>query len=902
MDKQAVQTMKVTFYINYWTAAGQKLYIAGSVPELGDGQAGMAKEMSYSGGGYWTLQTDISPSVEEIGYRYILVNADGSSEVEPSGQKHRVTFDASQPVYILYDYWQLTPPQIALYTSAFTKNRFARESRKPQTGGRSNRTILIRVPNPRVERNQELYLAGNQDCLGFWAPEQSKKMCAVDFPDWEIRLNADEVTFPLEYKFLVRDKAGLLCHWEKGANRLLTHIPQEENETVVVTDFPYRDSLPAWKGAGTVIPVFSLRSEQSFGIGDMYDLKLLIDWAEQTHQCLIQVLPMNDTTRTHTWADSYPYSAISIYALHPVYISLQEMGALNNPEKADFYRRIQQTLNAGESVDYEGVEKYKTLYCRDFFAQEGEKILKSAAFKSFWRANKIWLLPYAAFCYYRDRYHTADFSQWGENAVYRSSRVQSLCRKGHEAYPEIMFTCFLQFVIHTQFKAASDYARSKGVILKGDLPIGVHRTSLETWTEASYFNCDEQAGAPPDVFSTIGQNWSFPTYNWDVMEKDRYSWWKKRFHKLEDYFDAFRIDHILGFFRIWEIPVDYVQGLCGHFRPALPFSVEEIERYGVKWDERFVTPQLSSRFLKDLFGDGTESVIKDYLTPVANEYVILKPFCDTQRKIEALFAERTDDASVKIKEGLFAIANEVLFLEDPYETAKYHPRISGARSYAYQSLLTEDERLSYNTLSDYFFYERHHDFWKAEALKRLTPLIAGTKMLTCGEDLGMIPDSVHEVMDGLHLLSLELERAPKTFGIDFADLQSLPYLSVCTTSTHDMNPLRNWWTEDAEQTQHYCQSVLRIAGNAPDECSPELAEQILFNHLKASSMLTIIPLQDWLAMSGELRRTDYEQERINIPANPHHYWRYRMHISLEKLLHATGFNRKICAMLFHSGR
>ncbi|MDR2763425.1 MAG: 4-alpha-glucanotransferase, partial [Tannerella sp.] len=827
------------------------------------------------------------------------VDADGKTEAGSWERRHRAVFDSSGEVYHVYDYWQEAPPDIALYSSAFTKAVFAHTS-VGQPVENSRRMLVIRVPNPRAG-NAHPAITGNQAIWGFWHPEQAREMDGTDFPEWEIRLNADDITFPLEYKFLLRDETGQAVRWETGENRILKQFPPEADVTVIVSDYPYRETLPAWKGAGTVIPVFSLRSEQSFGIGDLHDLKLLINWAAQTNQRLIQVLPVNDTTRTHTWADSYPYSAISIYALHPLYISLLEMGTLKEVRKMSFYRRMQQTLNAKEEVDYEAVEKIKINYCRDFFAQEGASVLASDAFRSFWQTAHTWLAPYASFCYYRDQYQTADFSKWGEHAVYRPEREHPLCPAGSETCPEIAFTYFLQFVLHTQFKAVSDHARRKGIILKGDLPIGVHRTSVEVWTETALFNGNGQAGAPPDVFSDKGQNWSFPTYNWEIMEKDDFAWWKKRLHALEYCFTALRIDHILGFFRIWEIPIDCVEGLCGHFRPALPFSADEIEAWGLTFRNTFLKARIHRRHAAELLGDTVHAAVETYLLPDGDDHLTLKPFCDTQRKVNDLFRERKDPVSEKIKAGLFTIAGEVLFLADPCEPAKYHPRISASGSFAYKEL-TAEEQQAFDRLSFHFFYERHNAFWKEVALKRLTPLIHCTDMLICGEDLGMIPESVHEVMNRLHILSLELERAPKMYGPEFADLQRLPYASVCTTSTHDMHPLRSWWDEDRERTQRYYQHVLHGEGTAPVACTPELAGQILRNHLNASSMLTVIPLQDWLAISETLRHPYPERERINIPANPHHYWRYRMPHSLETLSAADDFNRQIRNLIAGSGR
>ena len=890
--------MTIVFNINYRTRNNQKLYIVGSIPELGEWQLPQAKEMACTGDGLWTLS--IETSAWAITYRYLVL---GNGEIihEPWEQRHVVKLDSSRPVWFLYDYWQPVPKDMTFYSSAFTKNLFARHHTE-QVPENAERQLIIQVSCPRVAKNQKLFISGNQNRLGNWNLNLAGEMNCMNFPEWEICLNADDITFPLEYKFLIADETQQYCHWETGENRILSNLPDDHNASFIISEYPFRDSLPQWKGAGTVIPVFSLRSEDSFGIGDLHDLRLLIDWAKHTNQCLIQLLPMNDTTATHTWTDSYPYSAISMVALHPIYISLSDMGDLKDERQVRLFQHKQKTLNTQEAVSYESVLKYKIKYCCAFFKQEKEQILNNKAFQSFCQDNQSWLEPYAAFCYFRDKYRTVDFTKWRKNAVFQPLIVHNLCKETSTAWQEISFIYFLQFILHTQFKAVSDYAREKGVILKGDLPIGISRTSVEAWMEPSYFNCEQQAGAPPDFFSATGQNWSFPTYNWDVMEKDGYAWWKKRFQKLGEYFDCLRIDHILGFFRIWEIPLDYVQGLCGHFRPALPLSVEEIETYGFTFEERYVKPRIRRHFLTSLFGKKADEVVKLYLTPDAYGSMELQPYCDTQMKINRLFIDSVDNDSLLIRDGLFQIANEVLFVEDPYQKNTYHPRILAALSYTFHGL-THQQQIAFQTLSDDFFYQRHNEFWKSEASKRLTPLVNHTDMLICGEDLGMIPKSVQEVMDELQILSLELERTPKSIGIDFTNLYTVPYLSVCTTSTHDMNPLRNWWKENARRTLLYYESVLQRSGKPPRNCTTELAEQIVMNHLNATSMLTIIPLQDWFALSNTLKRNkDIESERINDPNNPQHYWRYRMHISLEQLLQANTLNQQIREMIEKSGR
>jgi 4-alpha-glucanotransferase len=894
--------MKISFHINFHTVWGQKLCVVGSIPDLGAWETALAKEMEYDGDGNWHLSITVEPDAEVVEYRYFLKVNDQMVFGEWE-KNHRITLDKQTHTYTLYDYWQTRPANIAFYSSAFTKSVFAHPCNLYERAIRSRKKLTIKISAPRVEKNQRLAITGNQDCLGYWHPEKALMLSCDTFTEWYIDLNAEEIRYPLEYKFLVLNAdTREPLYWESDENRVLTLPPQERGETICVSGLYFRDNLPPWKCAGSVIPVFSLRSTNSFGTGDLGDLRLFIDWVRKTGQRIIQVLPVNDTTATHTWTDSYPYSAISVYALHPMYISLSWMGRLNDAGQVSSFEAKQRELNSREEIDYEAVMACKTAYCRLFFEQEGWQYLDSEAFEAFFSQNEHWLTSYAAYSYFRDTYQTTDFSKWGNDAVYSRTRVRRLCSRDSEAWAEIAFTFFMQFVLHTQFKAVSDYARKNGIVLKGDLPIGVNRNSVEVWVEPQYFNMNGQAGAPPDDFSVIGQNWNFPTYNWDRMEKDHFAWWKKRFAKLSDYFDCFRIDHILGFFRIWEIPLDYTEGLCGHFNPALPLSKEEIEQYGLGFNEsRFTTPHIHRQHLSELFGECTNEVTDAYLAQSSSQHFVLKSFCDTQRKIEALFAGKTGEVELRKKNGLLYIANEVLFLHDPYQKDRFHPRISAAQSYLYRELSNTD-RYAFDHLYWDFFYRRHNNFWKEQAYKRLTPLIVSTQMLVCGEDLGMIPDSVPEVMNKLQIFSLEIERMAKTPNREFADLNHLPYLSVCTTSTHDMSPLRNWWKEDREKTQRYYNQVLQRPGEAPPECTADIAMRILENHLNAPSMLTIIPLQDWLAIDDALKRKDYGAERINVPAHALHYWRYRMHITIEELLEANQLNEKIISLIRNNGR
>ena len=188
-------------------------------------------------------------------------------------------------------------------------------------------------------------------------------------------------------------------------------------------------------------------------------------------------------------------------------------------------------------------------------------------------------------------------------------------------------------------------------------------------------------------------------------------------------------------------------------------------------------------------------------------------------------------------------------------------------------------------------------------MKKLPALLDSTKMLACGEDLGMIPACVPETMSELNILSLEVQRMPKSPEDDFGKPASYPYLSVCTTGSHDTSSLRAWWEEDRELTEKYFHEILHCEGQAPYSCDPWICERIIQQHLVSPSMLCILPLQDWMSIDGTVRyQGDPGDERVNVPANPRHYWRWRMHLTLEELIALKDFNGHIRDMVANAGR
>ncbi len=897
--------MLLSFHIEYRTNWGEEVRLIGSAPETGSNDPSQALPLLTVDGTHWSVEKEFQIDDEtKFTYGYGVFR-DGQlirKEWDNLPRTLCLSNDAKRK-YDVYDTWKTIPEDQYFYSSAFTEVLLAHAQRceKPKS---YKKGLIIKAYAPRLQGDYCLAICGNQKVLGDWDPEKACLMSDVSFPEWQTELDLSKLTSPLEYKFVLYNKKEKRVEgWEENPNRYLT-VPQlKQNEVYVLSDRFVHFDMPAWKGAGVAIPVFSLKSKNSFGVGDFGDMKKMVDWAVSTQQKVVQILPINDTTMTGTWTDSYPYSSISIYAFHPMYMDLKQLGKLKDKDRMNEFTARQKELNELPAIDYEAVNKVKWDYFHQIYEQEGKKVLSSKGFQDFFVANKEWLQPYAAFSYLRDTYHTPNFHTWPAYTTYKAEEIEALCQDGSSAYPQIALYYYIQYNLHLQLLDASKYAREHGVVLKGDIPIGISRNSVEAWTEPHYFNLNGQAGAPPDDFSVNGQNWGLPTYNWDVMEQDGYAWWMKRFRKMSEYFDAYRIDHILGFFRIWQIPMHAVHGLLGQFVPALPMSKEEIEGYGLPFREDFyLKPYIHEYFLGKMFGPHTDFVKQTFIeTTDTWEVYRMRPEFDTQREIETYFTGKDDADSIWIRDGLYALISDVLFVPDHKDPGKYHPRIGVQHDFIYQAL-NDWEKAAFNRLYDQYYYHRHNDFWRDQAMKKLPQLTQSTRMLVCGEDLGMIPDCVAWVMNDLRILSLEIQRMPKDPTHEFGYLDQYPYRSVCTISTHDMSTLRGWWEEDYQQTQRYFHTMLGHYGEAPVVATPEICEEVVRNHLYSNSMLCILSFQDWLAMDAVWRNPDVQGERINVPANPRHYWRYRMHLTLEELMKADSLNEKIRQLIRDTGR
>ena len=891
----------VTLRVHYRTQWGENLYLEHLIPAVDDaGIKRLALPMQHDGDGFWSARLEMLKPGSVLEYRYEFRDGGANTRREPAYRRLEIVGDDQ----VVWDHF--FAPELP--DGAFLRQAFAgaifNPSREAVPGLRPARGPLLRltIRAPQVMAGHRLCVSGDHPLLGEWAPARARVMSGSHYPVWELDLPAEEFSASMEFKFgLWDERQRRLVQWETGPNRLFHGAPPGAASLAVNYEH-YRHS-EEWRGAGVAIPVFSLRTERGYGIGEFADLALLAEWAARCKLHLVQLLPVNDTSSDFSWKDSYPYKAISTAALHPIYLNIERLFEHYEMPLPEAYSERRAALNRLPHVDYEAVMKEKLEYLHWLFDRVSEKVQANREFQRYLREQASWLQPYAAFCRLRDLHGTADFTRWGEHATYRAEDGRAWFKPGAPEYGALMFYCWVQFHLDRQLCEAVSAGHACGVAFKGDLPIGIDRCSVEVWTEPELFRLDRQTGAPPDAFAVLGQNWGFPTYNWPRMEADEYAWWRRRFHRMSAAFDALRIDHILGFFRIWEIPMRHREGIMGHYNPTLPLRREEIARAGFARDpKRFVVGMVPEALLPAFFGEAMEKVRDTLLVRDAEGFWRLRPEFESAAARQAWYATAlTEVEAAQVETGVTQLGFEVLFVEDPDQPDRFHPRINVADTALLLSL-PDQEQATLCQIHDDYYYRRHTKFWANEAMKKLPVLMDASPMLICGEDLGMVPDSVPVVLRRLGLLSLEVQRWPKRLGRRFGNPAEYPYLSVCTTSTHDMSTIRGWWEEEAEPRQQFWTEVMRCEGTAPPECSAENCRFIVEQNLAGASMWCILLLQDWLGIDGRLRRPVAAEERINVPAVPRHYWRYRMHMTMESLLQADNFNRSVAALVEASGR
>jgi 4-alpha-glucanotransferase len=882
--------MKLYFNIGYSTKVGEHLHLV--VDE--EGAVTKTHKMFSTENALWKCEVDYFS--KSISYKYQLTD-EKNNILREEFVLHHLNFPHNYKEFSIFDEWNNKnfPENYLNNKILYNKlNQFVPE----KVLVLKKHTHLFRIEAPVYNPDWKIVLFGSVPSLGNWDYEKAVHLSQIEFGVWEAPVDIPENEF-IQYKYCLYDKKeDRVIDVETGENRFA--VPNVEEDILqIVSDHYFKfKSYQMYHDAGVAVPVFSLRSEEGFGVGEFSDIKKLADWAKETRLGIIQILPINDTTANYSWTDSYPYAAVSVYALHPQYISIENLDFLLPDELAEEYQSEKKELNSLELIDYEKMIAAKWKYIKAVFGTEKEKIYKDRSFKKFIKDNEDWLIPYVAFCVLRDKYKTPNFNDWKTHKKYIAGKISPFFSPKNKEYDASMLHAWVQFQLHKQLKEAVDYTHDLGVSLKGDLPIGIYRYSVEAWAEPELFGMDFQAGAPPDQFTELGQNWEFPTYNWEAMKKDEYKWWKNRFKALEQYFDAMRIDHILGFFRIWRMPIDAAQGILGYFYPAVPVVLEEFKAWNIPFNfDRYCKPFINDQILWDSFGEEKTKAL-DFINDNLDGTYFFKEEFDTQRKLSDYF--KINPAGTIEEKLIFLCANVLFLTEEKDGEIVYHPRFNVYHTDSYKYLSDWEKKTIYDLYHDYFFRRQEH-LWYEKGMEKLPMILNTTKMLICGEDLGMVPSCVPLVMDELAIVALKVQRMPSD-NIPFYNPKNAGYLNVVTASSHDSSTLRQWWKEDPELTQQYFNQQLGQYGKAPENLDADLAEIIIKQHLYNDAMLAVFPIQEFLATDNELTNPNMDNERINDPAVFPHYWRYRMHINLEDLKGKTFFNQKIESWIEDSGR
>ncbi|PIE90864.1 MAG: hypothetical protein CR997_04365 [Acidobacteria bacterium] len=902
--------MKITFKIHFNTHFGQQLAILGNCDALGNWNPSQAVFMSHIDHGYWVANLELPQrSHYKFTYKYVIFHGEHLEWEE--GQNRQFQAKGSLKHVECQDYWRSScDPRNTLFTAAFAKNIMARKKPKKKAKiSHADWVLRLQVYAPRVKKTDHVCVLGSDYTLGNWNPKKALEMDSKNFPLWKVEFSPKKKAQLLEYKFGIRNSiSGEITTIEQGANRKLWIPPASEKSLVILTDYSLSYPIGNWKGAGVAVPVFSLRTSSSMGVGEFLDLKKCVDWAKACGMKIIQLLPINDTNRTGSLSDRSPYSAISSSALNPIYMNIQATAKGSRYISQRELEQLRRIFESNPNLDYASVYENKLKILKTLYNEQKEAFMTAKSTQVFFNENKHWLYPYALFRVYSEKYGHTNFKQWKKNAKFRHNLHVLEWNRHLPLIKEIAFWVFIQYHLHIQLQEASLYARQKHVVLKVDIPMDVAKNSVDTWVYPELFNTRVHAGAPPNDDAPQGQSWETATFNWDEMRNNQFAWWKSRLIHLSQYFDFFCVDRIPDFFRTWEVPKEAVHGTLGIYNKTIPYHIDEMREKGLNFDHtRFCKPYIREHILQALLGWRKQGVSEYFFDEIEPGVYNFKNNFDTQKKIQAFFEkrkrEKSQDPFDSILENiLMDLHDEVLFIQDPGSDSSYfHPRHSLMKTRSFRELDAHSQAVLKEMHADYF-NSRQEDFWRLEGLWKLQAVRYATEMLVCGNAAGTIPQCVPAVMDELNILKLCIQRMPSDSQIEFAHPADYPYLSVCTTSSHDMAPIRLWWESDREKAQRFYHSVLGKHGPAPRFAEDWLCKEILAQHLHAPSMWAIFPLQDLLAINHQLRRDHPHEEQVYDPGNPTQQWQYRMHLKLEDLLKAVDFNSDIKELIIQSGR
>lgn len=623
--------------------------------------------------------------------------------------------------------------------------------------------------------------------------------------------------------------------------------------------------------SGVAVPLFSLYSKQSIGIGEYLDLIQFARWAQFCDFNIIQLLPVNDTG-----AESSPYSARSAFALNPVFINIQSVNG-----SSEFEEDIQSGKDEFDKlgkIDYYKISTWKRSILRKIFDNRYDSLKKSKIL-SRWIDENVWAKPYCVYATLKAQNNESSWKDWSANQNPSEKDIEKLWTKNLK---DCLFQAWMQCVAEMQFTTAVAEVSKMGIRIKGDIPILINEDSADVWSERKYFSLDDRAGAPPDMFSYSGQNWGFPTYRWDVLEQDNFNWWRRRLAQASKFYHAYRIDHVLGFFRIWSIPQCEVTGIMGRFNPCIPLTFSELQNAGFCREtlEYLRRPNYSIEQLREFLGGDADRLAPVCFQPLEGHWdrLILKPEYSSEKAILGL------DEPQEVKDKLLKVYWNRVFIPSGDENTFYPFWYWYNQPVLFTLPENEQKKLQEILKAN---ENAQNGLWEENATKLLTVLAKETDMLVCAEDLGSVPPCVPAVLNKLNILALRIERWTRNWNAPYSpyyDMDEYPRLSVCATSCHDTSTLRGLWNEPDFDRDLYW-SHAHLPGSAPAEITPTVARTILSHVFTSNSLFCILPVQDYFALSASLSKVEPDKERVNIPgtvggAN----WCYRLPCGVDELL------------------
>lgn len=849
----------VRFRVNYQTSYGQELYVCGDPVELGKWNPKKAVLLEYVGNGYWegSIRLPLNDKPQVLYYKYIVFTSARNYFWEGE-ENHRFELSAAQQptIFEINDVYHWNDPINDIYsTSPFTNvlNRRSHSTPPSEIAQTADNTppnkvkITFIVNSPHVKPNQNLVIVGSSPEIGYWHPENGVKMSDLTFPEWKATIIFDKSSLPIEYKYCITEKSPSLpgafsnALWESRPNRVC-QINSSNNSrdsikySIFIDDWITNPNSKQFKGFGITAPLFALRTEESLGIGQYTDIQKLVEYCNKVGASMINMLPINDTTTDGSWNDSNPYRHISAFALHPIYIDLQQVAEIHpecQPTLADL-NQAKSDLNSCPKVDYPNVFNYKMKKLHEIFELIKNTLDANDDYNSFINKNAQWLKPYALFSVLRDKYHGIDYNQWDETHKNGKGPLsdQEFSELLERYSTDTVFYYWVQFICEEQFKAAKNYARKRRVVLKCDVSIGVPSLSADCWLYPSLFNldmttfpltsCDSHSSLEYvyQMFNDtkdIENDFTCPSYNWPQNATTDFSWWRLRLRRLADLFDAIELEHIFEFFRTWDVPREScVRSILGHYEPSLSYSKGDLKNRGFFDIDKLIKPNINWSSITNRFGPQVgEEVANTFFVQAQNcirsqQKFVFKPEYDTEVKIsdflnqpntQRLFNINSEIEKIEFQNKLFELLSNVILVEDKTKPEHYNVRCqmliesvkrrphgsSGQFDYDIieSNAWTEQEKNNLKSLSYDFYDGRQKELWLELSNQRFRMLKETTKMLICAEEVGQTDDVLSKNIQDRGFISLHVQRVPDTSYPTTCNAGTINSLSLFGTKLFD---------------------------------------------------------------------------------------------------------------------